>query len=144
MFLGKYYSGSEEFQHVFKLIFVLLPGQSFIARGISINKQFMDITMKGKSLVSQHIVYDKITSDNISISSFVITPELQKSCMLAIHHYKELENIKRRKVNLQTTINRLRDSVEQETLSTDKNQDLIAISKAAALLDLVYKKEKTL
>ena len=97
----------------------------------------MDINMKGKSLVSQHIVYDKITSDNISISSFVMTPELRKSCMLAIHHYKELENIKRRKANLQTTTNRLRDSVEQETLSTDKNQDLIAISKAAALLDLV-------
>ena len=137
MFLGKYYSGSKEFQHVFKLISVLLPGQSFIARGIPINKQLMDIDMKGKSLVSQHIVYDKITSDNISISSFVMTPEFQKSCMLVIHHYKELENIKRRKANLQTTINRLRDSVEQETLSTDKNQDLIAISKAAVLLDLV-------
>ena len=137
MFLGKYYSGSKAFQHVFKLISVLLPGQSFIARGISINKQLMDINMKGKSLVSQHIVYDKITSDNISISSFAMTPEFWKSCILAIHHYKELENIKRRKANLQTTINRLRDSVEQETLSTDKNQDLIAISKAAALLDLV-------
>ena len=102
----------------------------------------MDISMKKKSLVSQHIVYDKITSDNISISSFFITPELQKSCMPAIHHYKELENIKRRKADLKTTINGLKDSVEQETVSTDKNQDLIAISKAAALLDLVKEKKK--
>ena len=59
VFLGKYYSGSEEFQHVFKLIFVLLPDHSFITRGISINKQLMDINMKGKSLVSQLIVYDR-------------------------------------------------------------------------------------
>ena len=32
--------------------------------------------MREKSLVSQRIVYDKITSDKISISSLVITPEL--------------------------------------------------------------------
>ena len=84
--------------------------------------------MKEKSLVSQRIVYDKITSDNISISSFVITLELRKSCMLVSQRYKEelkkakvdkvrseqslkrkakceeLENVKRRKADLQTTI----------------------------------------
>ena len=84
--------------------------------------------MKEKSLVSQRIVYDKITSDNISISSFVITLELRKSRMLVSQRYKEelkkakvykvrseqslkrkakceeLENVKRRKADLQTTI----------------------------------------
>ena len=55
--------------------------------------------MKEKSLVSQRIVYDKITSDNISISFFVITPELRKSCMLASQHYKwELKKVKEEKV----------------------------------------------
>ena len=55
--------------------------------------------MKEKSLVSQRIVYDKTTSDNISISFFVITPELRKSCMLASQHYKwELKKVKEEKV----------------------------------------------
>ena len=55
--------------------------------------------MKEKSLVSQRIVYDKITSDNISISFLVITPELQKSCMLASQHYTwELKKVKEEKV----------------------------------------------
>ena len=117
--------------------------------------------MKQKSLASQRIVYDKLTSDNISISSSFITPELRKSCTLVSQHYKkelkkvkgdkvrseqslkckakreELENVKRRKADLDTTINALRDSIEQEILSSDKNQDLSAISKAAALLRLM-------
>ena len=82
VFLGKYFSGSKEIWHVSKLIFVLSHGQSFIERGFSVNKQLMDTNKKEKSLVSQRIFHDKITSDNISISSFVITPELQKNCML--------------------------------------------------------------
>ena len=36
------------------------------------------------------------------------------------------------------------NSIEQETLRADKNQDLSAISKAAVLLRLVKQKEKTL
>ena len=50
---------------------------------------------------------------------------------------EQLENVKRRKADLQTTINELRVSIEQETFSADKNQDLSAISKAAALLSSV-------
>ena len=49
----------------------------------------MDTNVKEKSLLSQRIVYDKITSDNISARSFVITSEFQKSCMLASQCYKE-------------------------------------------------------
>ena len=49
----------------------------------------MDINVKEKSLLSQRIVYNKITSDNISARSFVITSEFQKSCMLASQRYKE-------------------------------------------------------
>ena len=167
-FLGKYFSGSKKLWHVSKLIFVLSYGQSFIERGFSVTKQLMDTNMKEKSFVSQRTVYDKITSDNISINSFAITPELWKSCMLASQRYKEelkkvkedkvrseqilkskvkceeLENVKRRKADLQTTINALRDSIEQETLTADKNQDLKAISKAAALLRSVKEKQKTL
>ena len=168
VFLGKYFSGSKELWYVSKLVFVLSHDQSFLDRGFSINKQLMDTSMKQKSLVSQRIVCDKLTSDNISISSFVITPAQRKSCTLVSQHYKkelkkvkedkvrserslkrqakceELKNVKRRKADLRTTINALRDSIQQEILSSDENQDLSAISKAAALLRSVKEKEKTL
>ena len=49
----------------------------------------------------------------------------------------QLENVKRKKADLQTTNNGLRVSIEQETFSADKNQDLSAISEAAALLSSV-------
>ena len=55
---------------------------------------------------------------------------------------EELEKVKRRKADLQTTIRALRDSIEQETLSADKNQDLSAIYKAAALLMSVERERK--
>ena len=55
---------------------------------------------------------------------------------------EELENVKRRKADLQT-INALRDATEQETVSADKNQHLSTFSKAAALLWLVKEKKKT-
>ena len=122
----------EELWHVSKLIFVLSHGQSFIEKGFAINNQLTDTNMKEKYLVSQCIVYDKITSGNINICSFAITSELRKICMLASQCYKEelkkakkgkvrseqslkrkdkcedLENFKRREADLQTTINVLK------------------------------------
>ena len=122
----------KELWHVSKLIFVLSHGQSFIEKGFAINNQLTDTNMKEKYLVSQCIVYDKITSGNINICSFAITSELRKICMLASQRYKEelkkakkdkvrseqslkrkdkcedLENFKRREADLQTTINVLK------------------------------------
>ena len=89
VFLGKYFSGSKELWHVSKLIFVLSHGQNFIKGGFSINKQLMDTNMKEKSLVTQRIVYDQITSASIGVRSFIITPELWKSSVLASQRYKE-------------------------------------------------------
>ena len=71
-------------------------------RGFSINKQLMGTNMKEESLVSEHIVYHKITSDNINTSSFVITPELQKICILvSLHYKKQLKKAKEVKVRPQ-------------------------------------------
>ena len=122
----------KELWHVSKLIFVLSHGQSFIEKRFAINNQLTDTNMKEKYLVSQCIVYDKITSGNINICSFAITSELRKICMLASQCYKEelkkakkdkvrseqslkrkdkcedLENFKRREADLQTTINVLK------------------------------------
>ena len=76
----------------------------------------MDTSMKEKSLVSQHIVYNKITSDNISISSFVITPELWK-CMQASQCYKEeLKKAKEDKVRSEQSLKRKAKCEELENV----------------------------
>ena len=83
----------------------------------------MDTNMKEKSLVSQRIVYDKITSDNISISFFVITPELRKSCMLASQHYKwELKEVKEEKVRSEQSLKRKAKCEELEKLKRKKGR----------------------
>ena len=154
LLLGKYLSDKKELWHVCKIIFVLSHGQNFtfIARGFSVNK----------------LIHDKILSENVNVSTFQISPELRKSCMLASQRYKqdlekqkmekiaqgeglkrklkceELENLKRKKKELETTITDMRKGVERETLKADKNQDLAAMSKAAAILRAVKEKEKTL
>ena len=168
LFLGKYLSDKKELWRVCKIIFVLSHGQSFIERCFSVNKQLIDTNMKEKSLVSQRLIHDKILSENVNVSTFQISPELRKSCMLASQRYKqdlekqkmekiaqgeglkrklkceELENLKRKKKELETTITDMRKGVETETLKADKNQDLAAMSKAAAILRAVKEKEKTL
>ena len=57
---------------------------------------------------------------------------------------EELENVKRKKTELQSTINSLRDSFEKETLNAYENRDLNVISKAAAFLRSFKEKENTL
>ena len=57
---------------------------------------------------------------------------------------EELENVKRKKAEFEKTISELRHSFEKETFKADRNQDLSAISKAAAFLKAANDKEKTL
>ena len=77
----------------------------------------MDTSMKERSLVSQHIVYNKITSYNISISSFVITPELWKCCMQASQCYKEeLKKAKEDKVRSEQSLKRKAKCEELENV----------------------------
>ena len=167
-FLGNYFSEKKDLWHVAKLFFVLSHGQSFVERGFSINKELVDTNMKEKSLIAQRLIYDKIVGDGINVSSFQITVELRKSCMLANQRYKqslevqrkekinsekslkrkvkteELENIKRRKTDFQKTIKGLRKSFESETLKADKEQIVNGFNKVAAILKSVLEKEKTL
>lgn len=49
----------------------------------------------------------------------------------------------KKKTDLQSTISKLRVTIEKQTLLADKNQDLSAITTAAALLRSVNEKEKT-
>ena len=89
VFLGKYFSGKEDLWRVCKSIFVLSHGQSFIECGFSVNKEQVDINMKEKSLIVQHIIHDKIVSEGGKVSEFDIPSDLRKSCMLQTRRYKE-------------------------------------------------------
>lgn len=60
----------------------------FCRRTVSVNKDLVDTNIKEKSLISQHLIYDKIVSDYVGISFLVIMPKLRKSCMLASQRYK--------------------------------------------------------
>ena len=119
-------------------------------------------------MIAQRIIHDKIASEGGKISEFDISPDLRKSCMLASQHYKqdlkdqreqkissekslkrkaksdELENLKRRKADLQNTIKKLWNSFESETLKADKEQKVDRFTKAASFLKSVLEKEKTL
>ena len=167
-FLGKYFSEKNDLWRVCKAVFILSHGQSFVERGFSVNKELVDSNMKEKSLIAQRIIHDKIASEGGKISEFDISPDLRKSCMLASQHYKqdlkdqreqkissekslkrkaksdELENLKRRKADLQNTIKNLRNSFESETLKADKEQNVDGFTKAASFLKSVLEKEKTL
>ena len=157
MFLGKYLS-DRQLCYVCKLIFVLSHGQSFIKRGFSVNKELMGTNMK-ENLSSQRFIYNKILSEDSKISAFWISPELrrykqdlekQKKEQIAVTQSltwklkrEELENLKRKKKDLETTMNYLKEEFEKETFKAEENQDLLAVSKAAAFLRAV-KEKKTL
>ena len=55
-----------------------------------------------------------------------------------------MRNLKRRKTDLQNTIDNLRKSYESETLKADKEQNVQGYTKAASFLKSVIEKEETL
>ena len=151
-----------------KSIFVLYHGQSFIERVFLVNKELINTNMKEKSLIAQRIIRDKIVSEGGKVSEFGISSDLRKSCMLASQSYKqnlkeqrehkvnsgkslkfktkceELENLKRRKTDLENTIDSLHKSFESETLKADKEQNVQGFTKGASFLKSVIEKEKAL
>ena len=108
----------------------------------------MGTNMK-ENLSSQRFIYDKILSEDSKISAFWISPELQR-------YKQDLEKQKKEQIavtqsltwklkreDLETTMNYLKEEFENETFKAEENQDLLAVSKAAAFLRAV-KEKKTL
>ena len=67
---------------------ILSRGQSSSERGFSVNKEILDNNLQERSLISQRLVYDHFTSENISFYEYVIPQVLKKSCKLANGRYK--------------------------------------------------------
>ena len=84
----------EKLWYVCKIVIIFLHRQSSIECCFSINKEIWDKNLQGKSLISQHLIYDDFISENIVLHEYVIPQALTKCCKLANGRYK----LKRRKV----------------------------------------------
>ena len=151
--------------HIWKLVFVLLHGQSYVKHGFSVNKELINTNMKEKSLIAQSMFHDKLLSEDSKCYDFVITANLRKSCMLACKHYRnDLEKQKEEHKNMENSFNckavvtnlkqskvgnkrqqivkELRKSSDTEMLKADENQDPVGWSKAAVFLKAAMQKKK--
>ena len=78
-----------------KIVLTLSHGQSAVERGFSVNKELLVENLGQKSLISQCIVYDHMTSLSIKVHEFAISSDLLKSCRMAHQRYtNELESKK--------------------------------------------------
>ena len=57
---------------------ILSHGQSSLERGFSINKEILDNNLQKKSLISQRLIYDHFTSENIVLREYIIHQALKK------------------------------------------------------------------
>ena len=75
------------FWKVCNIIFVLSHGQGAVERGFSINKELLVENLQEKSLVSQRVVFDHISSNKININEYEHPSCLLKSCKLSNCRY---------------------------------------------------------
>ena len=90
-FLCVYLADEKKYENLFyvcKIVMILSRGQSSSERGFSVNKEILDNNLQERSLISQRLVYDHFTSENISFYEYVIPQVLKKSCKLANGRYK--------------------------------------------------------
>ena len=62
-----------------KIILVLFHGQGCIERGFIVNKDMLQPSLEGMSLISQRMIYDHLMSNELSLQSITITKKLRDS-----------------------------------------------------------------
>ena len=169
VFLGKYVRLEfENCWHICKAVFVFLHGQSFVERGILVNKLTIDDKMQEKSIVLQRLIYDGLKQQECPVSELTISWDLRKSCLLASQRYKsdlekinsdkknadislkrsaklqEIEVVKSQKAKLQESVDFLRKRVEAGMINADKNQGFPALFCSNGVLAGCQKKRKRL
>ena len=78
---------------------ILSHGKSSIEHSFSINKKILDSNLQENSLITQRLIYNDFTSENIVLDEYVIPQALKKSCKLANGRYKlALEDSKKETV----------------------------------------------
>ena len=131
----------EELWKVFKVVCMLLHGQSFTERVFSVNEEVIDHNMKEKSITSQRTVYDGIQQHSSNkISDFPVLAEMRKSCSLSHQRYKdniekskkeavesdiilkrkakdeEIQKVKQKILGIESCIKSLREEVFKQTV----------------------------
>ena len=126
---------------------ILSHGQSSIELGFSINKEILDNNLQEKSLISQRLIYDHFTSENIVLHEHVIPQALKKSCKLVnAARYKlaledskketvetersrkrklkleEIANVKKSELAVQETIESLNKGIEKYLAEPEKKR----------------------
>ena len=74
-FLCVYLADKKKYENLFyvcKIVMILLHGQSSIEHGSSVNKEILDNYLQERLLISQHLIYDRFTSENIVLHEYVI------------------------------------------------------------------------
>ena len=119
-------------------------------------------------MISQRLVYDHFTSENIALHEYVIPQALKKSCKLANGRYKlaledskkatveteksrkrklkleEIANVKKQKLTVQETIESLNKGIEKYLAEAEEKRDFTLLSKANAFRKSVKEKQQTL
>ena len=86
---------------------IVTHGQSSIECGFSINNEILDKNLQEKLQISQRLIYDHFTSENIVLHEYVIPQALKKSCKLANVRYKlALEDSKKETVETERSSKR--------------------------------------
>ena len=148
------------------IIFVLNHGQSFTERGFSINKLTSDVNMEEESLIAQRVIYDALSSANADAATFPISKQMRESCKKARQRQKlaaeqkksdevssaktlkrklkgeEVKEMKKKKLDLQQTIETLRKSLNEEAIASAAEDGKAHATKAAAFAKALKEKER--
>ena len=121
-----------------------------------------DCNMQEESLTCQRVVFDALQDKKIY--EIEIDQQLRKSCQLSYQKYKaelerlanedkterdmkrklkldKIETVKRQKLNIQSSIDVLKEGIFTEALAADENQDLTLTAKAASFCRTMKEKE---
>ena len=165
-FLAKYLTSDsyKDLWHICKLIFLMSRGQSNIERGFPVNKEVLEDNLQTITLISQQLIYDTLICTDSELHSFAISPAFYKSCKFVFSKYKadlerqreekiaaeqslkrkstedELQNAKKQKIDLETSIAALSEGLVKETLAAYKTKDMGNLAKDAAFCSDIKEK----
>lgn len=116
VFYWKYITGIksvDKLAEILKIVLTLSHGQAAVERGFSVNKSLLVENLSTSSLISQRIVHDHLTSNNLSSEDFEICGKLRKSVRSARSKYDQYLADKR-KEKVETAKSLKRKSIQED------------------------------
>lgn len=103
----------DKLAEVLKMILTLSHGQAAVERGFSINSSLLVENLSTVSLISQRIVHDHLTSNNLSSEEYEVCGKLRKSVRAARGKYNEYL-VNQRKEKAESAKISKRKSIQEE------------------------------